>query len=145
MVFADNSLNTGTTHTYTSAHWVNSGVLRCYSDLGAAAWITGNRFEFNDAVVDFRHFLGKELGEEDWVCSGQEDLRASWLFTNIIDVRTHTVAVAQIFTWDNFIASQNCLGAAKVNSDVTVLNTFDQTGDDLAFLVFKLFVLALAL
>ena len=55
--FIDHGLDTAAAHTDTCADRINARIVRNHADFGARTGVTGNRAHFDDAVVNFRHFL----------------------------------------------------------------------------------------
>ena len=116
-----------------------------HRDLCAGAGVAGDRFDLDQAVVNLRHFHGKQLRHEDRVGTGEENLRAAGFFAHIVDVGADPVADLGLLALDQLITAQHGLGPAEVEVDVAVLNTLDQAGDDLTLAVLEFLVLLLAL
>ena len=99
----------------------------------------------DDAVVDFRHFHGEELGHELRMRARQEDLRAALLAAHVVDIGADAVAVAEGLARDQLVAADDGLAAAEIDDDVAVFDALDRAVDDLADAVLELLVLAVAL
>ena len=99
----------------------------------------------DDAVVDFRHFLGEELGHELRMGARQEDLRSALLAAHVVDIGADAVAVAEGLARDQLVAAHDALAAAEIDDDIAVFDALDLAGDDLADAVAELLVLAVAL
>ena len=121
------------------------GIARDDGDLGAAAGVAGDRLHLDDAVVDFGHFLGEQLGHELRMGARQEDLRAALLAAHVVDIGADAVAVAEGFARDQLVAAHDALAAAEIDDDVAVFDALDHAVDDLADAVLELVVLAVAL
>ena len=119
--------------------------MRLHGDLGARTRIAGHGFDFDDAVIDFRHFLLEQGRHELRMRARQEDLRSAGFLAHVHDVGTHPVAVGEMLARDRFIPAQKRLGAAQVDDHVAVFDALDQAVDDLADAVLVFLVLALAL
>ena len=141
----DHRLDAGAAHADAGADRVDRGIARDDGDLGARAGIAGDRLHLDDAVVDFRHFLGEELGHELRMGARQENLRAALLAADVVDVGADAVAVAEVFARDQLVAAHDALAAAEIDDDVAVLDALDLAVDDLADAVLELLVLAVAL
>ena len=142
---ADHRLNAAAAHADAGADRVDAAVAGDHRDLGAAAGIAGDRLDLDDAVVDFRHLLGEQLGHELRMGARQEDLRAARFLAHVVDVGAHAVAVAEALARDQFVAAQHRLGAAEIDHDVAEFDALDHAVDDLADAVLELLVLPLAL
>ena len=102
------------------------------------ARVAGHRLDLDDAVVDLRHLLREQLGQEAGMRAGQEDLRAARLLAHVVDVGAHAVAVAEGLARDGLVAAQQGLGAAEIDHQVAVLGALDDAVDDLAHAVLVL-------
>jgi hypothetical protein len=107
--------------------------------------IAGHGADLDDAVVDFRHFLGEQLGHEARVGARQHDLRALGLATDVVDVGADAVADVEDLARDRLVAAHDAFATAQVDDDVAVLDALDGAVDDLADAILELFELALAL
>ena len=117
-------------------------------DLGARAGIAGDRLDFDDAVVNLRHFLREQLGGELRMRAREEDLRSARLAPHVVDIGADAVAGAEHFARDQFVAPHDRLaraGAAEIDDDIAVFDAFDLAVDDLADAVLVDVILLVAL
>ena len=143
--FADHRLDARTPHANAGADGVNARVVGNHGDLGARAGIPGHRLDLDDAVVNFRNLLGKQLGHEVGVAAGQEYLGAAGLFPHVQNESADTVAGGEVFARDAFVAAQEGLRPSQVDDDVAEFYALDQPVDDFAEAILELVVLTLAL
>ena len=142
---ADHSLDPTAPHADAGTDRIDAGVVGDHGDLGATAGIAGDGLDFDDSVIDFRHFLGEQLGHELRVRTRQEDLRAPRLLAHVVNVGADPVVLAEAFSGNELVAAQDGLGPAQVDYDVAELDAPDQAGNDFAYPVLVFLVLALAL
>src|SRR5207249_7276889 len=143
--FADHRLNPAAAHPDARPDRVDPAVARDDRDLGPAAGIARDRLDLDDAVVDFRHLLGEQLGHILRVGARQENLRAAGFLPDIVDVGAHPLALPEAFARQELVAAQHRLGAAEIDDDIAEFDALDETVDDFADAVLELLVLALAL
>ena len=141
----NHGLDAGAAHTDAGADRVDAGIVGDDRDLGARARVPGHRHDLDDVVVNFRHFLGKQLGHELGMGARQEDLRAAWLLAHVHDVGAHPVAGGIVLARDALVAAQERFRPAQIHDHVAKFDALDQTVDDLADAVLVLFVLAFTL
>ena len=97
--------------------------------------IPSNRLHLDDAVVDFRHFLGKQTGGELRMGAGEENLRAASLAPNVINIGADAIAGPEHLARDQFVAAHDRFArarAAKIDHDVAVFDPLDLAVDDVA-------------
>ncbi len=136
--FSDNSLDAAPAHADAGADGIDAAIAGDHRDLGTAAGIPRDRLDLDDAVINLRHLLRKQLGHELWMGTRHKNLRAARLLAHVIDIGAHSFALAKAFTGQQFVAAQHRLCAAKIDDDVAKLDALDQTVDDLADPVFEL-------
>src|SRR5262249_22600857 len=132
-------------HADAGADRIDRRITADHRHLGAAAGIACHRLDLDDAVVDLRHFLREQLGEEAGMRAAEEDLWPARLLAHIVDVGAYSVAVAEALARDQLVAAQQRLGAAELHHKVAVLGALDDAVDDFADAVLELVELALAL
>src|SRR3954466_10822218 len=134
-------------HADAGANRIERGIPRDHGDLGARARIAGHRLHLDDAVIDFRHLLGEQLGHELRMRPRQENLRAARLAPHVIDIGADAVAVAQGLARQHLVAADDRLAAAEVDHHVAVFDPLDDAVDDVAdaVLVFDELPVALGL
>ena len=142
--FLHHSLDARAAHTDAGADRVDRAIAADHRHLCAAAGIAGDGLDLDDAVIDFRHFLGEQLGQEAGMGARQEDLRTARLLAHVVDVGPHAVAISKTLAGDQFVAPQQRLGAAEFDHQVAVLGALDHAVDDFADAVLELVVLPLA-
>ncbi len=143
--FLDHRLDAAALHADAGADRVDRAVVADDADLGAAARVAGGGLDLDDAVVDFRHFLGEQLLHEFGMGARQEYLRSAGFAADGHDQRANAVADADHFARDLLVAADDALGAAEVDDDVAEFDPLDDAGDDLVGAVLEFLELALAL
>src|SRR6202008_615070 len=128
-------------HADAGADRIDRAVVRHHRHLGAAARVAGHGADLDDAVVDFRHLLGEQLGHEAAVGAAEHDLRSLGLGAHVVDVGADAVADLEVLARDRLVAAHDALAAAEVYDDVAVLDPLDHAVDDLAHAVLELLVL----
>ena len=116
-----------------------------HANLCTTARIAGCGLDFDDAIVNFRHFLREQLFHEFGMRAGQENLRPTVLALNLQDDSANTLTDTGCFTRDLLVTADNTLGAAKVDNHMAELNRLDHTSDDLSAAILELLKLALTL
>jgi hypothetical protein len=79
-----------------------------------------------DAVIDFRHFLGEQLGHELRMRARQEDLRAALLAAHVVDIGADAVAVAEGLARQQLVAAHDRFAAAQIDDHVAVFDALDE-------------------
>src|SRR5690606_10927607 len=143
--FGDDRLNAAAAHADAGADGVNRAVVRQNGHLGARTGVAGGGADLDHAVIDFRHFLGEQLGHEARMGAAQHDLRALGLGTNVVDVGADAVADVEHFARDRLVAAHDAFAPAQVDDGVAVFDALDRAVDDLADAILELFVLVGAL
>ena len=113
-------------------------------DFGARARIAGDRFDLDNAVVDFRHFLGEQLRHELRVGARQENLRTALFAAHVVNIGADAVAVAENFARQHLVAPHDRFAAAEIDHDVAVFDALDDAVDDVADAVLVFLVLPVA-
>ena len=116
-----------------------------HRNLGARARIAGDGLDLDDAVIDFRHFLRKQLGHELRMRPGQENLRPAGLAAHVVDKGADAIAVAKDFARQHFVAAYDGFAAAKIDHHVAVFHTLDDAVGDVADAVLVFLILTVAL
>ena len=142
--FAYDGLNARAPHADARADRVDAGIVGNNRDLGPRSRIPGHRLDLDDAVIDFRHFLGKQLGHELRVGARQEDLRAASFLSDIDNIGPHPIAGVEVFTGDRFVSPEKGFGAAQVDDNVAIFDALDQAVNNFAGTVLVFLVLAAA-
>src|SRR5690606_28806460 len=132
-------------HADAGADRIDRRITRNHRDLGAGAGVARDCADLDDAVIDLRHLLREQLGHELRVRAREENLRPARLAPDIVDVGADTVAVAEHFAGQQFVAAHDRLAAAEIDNHVAIFDTLDDTVDDVADAVLVLLVLAVAL
>ncbi len=138
-------LHAAAAHADAGADRVDRAVAADHRHFRPAAGIARDRLDLDDAVVDFRHFLGEQFRQEAGMRTGEKNLRPARFLAHIIDVRTNPVAVAKTLAGDQLVTAQQRLGPAEFDHQVAVLGALHHTVDDFADAVLELVVLPLAL
>src|SRR6266511_2725777 len=107
--------------------------------------IPRHRLHLDDAVVDFRHLLGEQLGHELGMRARKKYLRPARLTAHVVDEGTDAVAVAERFSRQHFVAAHDRLAAAEIDDHVAVFHALDDAVDDVADAVLVFLILAVAL
>ena len=141
----DHRLHARAAHADAGADRIDRGIARDHRDLGARAGIAGDRLHLDDAVIDFRHFLGEQLGHELRMRARQENLRPARLAPHVVDVGADAVAVAEHLARQHLVAPHDRLAAAEIDDDVAVFDALDDAVDDVADAILVFLVLPVAL
>src|SRR4029450_10903469 len=123
--FVHHRLDARTPHANAGANGVDRRIARDHRDLGARTGITGNRLDFDNPVVNFRHLLREQPGSKVRVRARQENLRTARLATHVIDIGADAIAVTEDFARQQFVASYDRLAAAEIDNNVAILHTLD--------------------
>ena len=91
---ADHGLDAAAAHADACADGVDAGIVGQDGDLGPASGVSGDRLDLDDAVIDFRHFLGEQLGGELRPGARQENLRSPHFLAHIVNVGADAIALA---------------------------------------------------
>ena len=143
--FVHHRLHARAAHADAGADRIDRGIARDHGDLGARAGIAGDRLDLDDAVVDFRHFLGEQLRHELRMRARQENLRPARLAPHVVDIGADAVAVAEHLARQHLVAPHDRLAAAEIDDHVAVFDALDDAVDDVADAVLVLVVLPVAL
>src|SRR5262249_49508459 len=143
--FAHHGLHAAAAHADAGADRIDAAVVGDDRDLGAAAGGARHRLNLDHAVVDFRHFLGEELGHEQGMRAADEDLRPALFFAHVADIGAHAVAVLEMLARKRLVAAHHGFRAAEIDRDVAVFDALDDAAHHLADAVFIFVELALAL
>ena len=68
-------MNTTPFYTYTGTYGIDSVIIRLHCDLGTFARNTGNLFNGNQTIIDFRHFHFEQTLQENGRSTRQNNLR----------------------------------------------------------------------
>src|SRR5690606_18853297 len=143
--FADDGLNAGAAHADAGADRIDGSVTRDDRDLGAGTRIAGNRLDFDDAVVNFRHFHGEKLRHEGRMGTRQENLRTALFATHVVDIGANAIAVTESFTRDQFVTTHDGFATTQINDHIAVFDALHSTVDDFADTVLVFVILAVTL
>src|SRR4029077_18832921 len=119
-------------HADAGADRVDGRVARDHCDLGARTGVTGNRLDFDDAVINFRHFLREHFSGELRVRARQENLRSARFAPDVVDIGADAVAVAEHFARQQFVAADDRFAATEIDDDVAIFDALDDAVDDIA-------------
>ena len=128
LLLVDHRLHARAAHAHASADRIDRKSLEHHRDLGARAGIARNRLHLDNAVVDFRHFLGEQPGGELRMGAGQENLRAAGLAPDVIDIGADAIAGPEHLAGDQLVAAHHRLaraGAAEIDHDIAVFDPLD--------------------
>ena len=143
--FLNDGLNAAALHADAGTDGVDAAVAADHANLGAAAGIARSGHDRDDAVVNFGHFLRKQLFHEIRMRAGQENLRAPRFTNHFQDQRADTITDADHFARNLRIAADDAFGPAEINDHMAELDALDDTGDDFAAAVLEFLILPLAL
>src|SRR5690606_42121914 len=90
-------------------------------------------------------FLHEQLGHELRVRPAEEDLRATLLATDVVDIGADAIAVAVHLARDQLVAADDGLATPEVDNHVAIFHALDRAVDDLADAVDVFFEHAVAL
>src|SRR5690606_27774219 len=143
--FADDGLNAGAAHADAGADRIDGSVTRDDRDLGAGTRIAGDRLDFDDAIVDFRHFHGEELRHEGRMGTRQENLRTALFAAHVVDIGANAVTVTERFTRDQFIAAYDGFATTEIDDHIAVFDALDCAIDDFANAILVFVILTVTL
>src|SRR5690606_24150884 len=123
-------LNTGAAHADASADRIDAAVMGENGDLGAHARITRRAFQLKQTLLDLRHFIFEELGDEHRRRAGQDDLLATRLAVNVFQVSANAITNAQVFFRNHFGTRKAGLDLADFNNGVALVHALDRARDD---------------
>ena len=132
-------------HADAGADRIDGAVLRDHGDLGAAAGIARHRADFDDAVIDFRHFLGEQPHHELRMRARQEDLRPAGFAAHVVDIGADAIAGAEALARDHLVAAHDAFGTAEIDHDRAEFDALDDAVDHFADAILVFLELALAL
>ncbi len=139
--FGDHRLHARAAHADAGADRIDRGIVRQHGHLGARTGVAGGGADLDYAVIDFRHFLGEQLGHEARVGARQHDLRTLGLRAHVVDVGADAVADVEHLARDRLVATHDAFATAQVDDGVAVFDALDRAVDDLADAILELFVL----
>ncbi|EGE49067.1 Hypothetical protein APO_0033 [Acetobacter pomorum DM001] len=142
--FGHNGLHTGTTHTNASPDRIDRRITRNHGHFGARTRVTRNGFNFNNAIINFWHFLRKQLGQKGRMRAGKENLRSTRLITHIVDIGAHAIRVTERFTRDQLITSQQRFCRTNFNQQIAVFGPLNGAVYNFTHAVLEFVILALA-
>ena len=143
--FVHHRLDAAAAHADAGADRIDRAILGAHRDLGARARIAGDRHDFDDAVIDFRHFLAEQARHEFGMGARQEDLRPALLAAHVIDIGADAVAGAEGLARQRFVAPHDAFAAAEIDDHVAIFDALDRAMHDLADAVLVFVIHALAL
>ena len=142
--FLDHGLDPAAAHADAGADRVDRTVVRNDGNLRPRSGVARHSPDLDNAVVDFRHFLGEQLGHELRMGARQENLRPAQLLAHIVDVGADAVALAEILARDQLVAPDDGFRAPQIHHDMAELDPFDDAMDHFAHAVLIFLVLAAA-
>ena len=147
--FVAHGVNTGAAHADTSTLRVDALVVGFNGNFGALAGVACYFADFQQAVRNFRHFVGVEFGQEVAAGTAQNDLFAAGIadFVHTQEEGADAVAAAEVFARNHFFARNQCVKFAcdNFNDDAVALDAFYRTGNDVFFRSEELVQVLLAL
>src|SRR5262249_22581421 len=138
--FLHHRLHSGALHADARAYGIDIRIVRSHSDFGPATRFPRRTFHFDDAFVNFGDLLGEQLDQPAWVGARWNDLRPSAGDLYADDVSPDAVALPVPFARHLLLFGKDCIGTAKIDNDVTLLETLDDAVDKLPFATLKLVV-----
>src|SRR4249920_2278428 len=111
-----------------------------HGNLGAAARFAGRAFDFDDAFVNFRHFLSKQLNQHTRMGARQNNLRAAAGDLDADDISANPVALAITLARHLFFFRQDGVGTAEIYDDVALFEALHNPVDQLPFPAFEFVV-----
>jgi hypothetical protein len=143
--FLHDRLHAHAAHADAGADRIDRGILGDHGDLGARARIARDRADFDDAVIDFRHFLREQPHHELRMAAREENLRPARFAAHVVDIGADAIAGAEIFARDHLVAAHDAFGAAQIDDDGAEFHALDDAVDDFADAILVFLILALAL
>ena len=139
--FVNHRLDPTAPHADTSADRIDTGIIGHHCDLGPAAGIPCNRLDLDNAVIDFRHFLGKQFRHELGMGAGEKNLRATQFVAHVINIGSDPVTLTQAFPRQCLVPTYDSLGPSQINQNVAIFDPFNDTIDHFANAVLIFLVL----
>src|SRR5690606_9884054 len=137
--------NAGAAHADAGADRIDGSVTRHNRDLGAGTRIAGNRLDFDDAVVDFRHFHGEKLRHEGRMGARQENLRTALFAAHVVNIGANAVAITESFTRDQFVTTHDGFAATEIDDHIAVFDALHGAVDDFANTILVFVILTVTL
>ena len=104
--------------------------MREHGNLGPAAGVTGAALDFQQALLDLRHFMAEQLNHEFWRRAREDDGRAAQGQVHLHDHGAHAVTAAQVFLGDHLAAAQASLHPTRLDDQVALVHAFDGASED---------------
>ena len=104
--------------------------MRQHGNLGAAARIAGAALDFQQALLDFRHFVAEQFDHELGRRARQDDGRAAQRQVNVHDHGAHAVTAAQVFLGHHVAAAQAPFDATGLDNEVALVHALDGASED---------------
>src|SRR5690606_22625096 len=99
-------------------------------NLGAHTRIASRSLELEQTLLDFRHFVFKELADEIRRGTRQDHLLATCGAVDLQDIGAHPIANPQVFARDHFGTGQPGFDLADLHYDIALVKTLDRAGHD---------------
>ncbi len=101
------------------------------------AWLAGTGLDADDALINLRNFKLKEFHEQAWVGPAQNNLGRARCSGDVQHISLDAITLAVGFSLNLLALWKDGLCAPKVNDDVALLETPDDTGDEFALAVLE--------
>ena len=131
--FRGHRLHARTAHADAGADRIDARIVRLHRDLGARTRVARSRLDFEQSVLEFRHFEFEQLDQELRRDARQNDLRPAAGAIDFPQIGAHAIAGTQVFLRDHLVARQQRLDAARLDDRVAALHALDDAGDQVLF------------
>src|SRR5690606_9500212 len=95
-----------TPHAHAGADGIDTLVVRHHGDLGTHTGVAGGRLDLKQALLDFRHFVFKQLADELGRGTRQNDLLPTGRVVNLVHPGANAIAHTDVFLGDHLGAWQ---------------------------------------
>ena len=137
--------HTGATRTNTRTDRIHVRVVRPHRDLGAVAWFTSTRLDFDDPVRDLRHLKLKQPLHQTRMGPAHHDLRTLRGLANLDDVGLDSRRAVGTLIGHLLRLRQERLDPTQIEQGVPGIGLLDHAGDNVALAAGVLLVLEIAL
>ena len=117
-------------HADTGADRIDTLIVRLDRDLGTHARVARRRLDFEQTVVDFRHFHFEELDDEFRRRARKDQLRTAGRAIDTQQKSLDAVADTQVLARDHLVTRQNGLDLSGLNDRIAPLHSLDRTGNE---------------
>ena len=134
--FVHDGLDADATTTHKGADWINAWDGGDDGNFGATSGFSGDAFDFDSVVFEFRDFLAEEALDEFSRATAEDELGTAVATLDFFDEDFDAATDGVEFAIDLFGTRHDATTAANVDADEFRFDASDGTGDDSADFVF---------